>query len=213
MLNGRGQPDESYIRRQLTLEMLRRTRLHCSDKLWVIGIGTTAAKSPTLDCDSKVMLDDTLILLIRWMALLCKKVTYTLYCCPLMCCHEQMSHLDNLNFLDESSTPSHFIKGKYADESSIVFCLFIGTFACYYYFTKICCKCKVTLVFKKVSFSKVEPEVTSRQNEIFDLQYWLVKSKRYYHCNNYVFFKVCFCVDAWAWHHKHSHLKCLITEG
>ena len=33
----------------------------------------------------------------------------------------------------------------------------------------------------------------------------------YYRCNNYVFFKVCFCVFAWAWHHWHLHLKCLIT--
>ena len=33
----------------------------------------------------------------------------------------------------------------------------------------------------------------------------------YYRCNNYVFFKVWFCVFAWTWHHWHLHLKCLIT--
>ena len=33
----------------------------------------------------------------------------------------------------------------------------------------------------------------------------------YYRCNNYVARKVSFCVFAWAWHHWHLHLKCLIT--
>ena len=35
--------------------------------------------------------------------------------------------------------------------------------------------------------------------------------QNYYRCNNYVFFKVCFCLDVWTWCHKQSHLKCLIT--
>ena len=34
----------------------------------------------------------------------------------------------------------------------------------------------------------------------------------YYRCNNYMFFKAWFCEDAWAWHHKQSHLNCFITE-
>ena len=35
----------------------------------------------------------------------------------------------------------------------------------------------------------------------------------YYRCNNYVDSKVWLCVNAWAWHQRHSHLNCLITEG
>ena len=35
----------------------------------------------------------------------------------------------------------------------------------------------------------------------------------YYRCNNYVARKVWFCVGAWTWRHRHSHLNCLITQG
>ena len=30
------------------------------------------------------------------------------------------------------------------------------------------------------------------------LDFTLVLERYYYRCNNYMFFKVCFCVDAWA---------------
>ena len=35
----------------------------------------------------------------------------------------------------------------------------------------------------------------------------------YYRCNNYMDSKICFCVNTWAWRHKHSHLISLITQG
>ena len=35
----------------------------------------------------------------------------------------------------------------------------------------------------------------------------------YYCCNNHVESKFWFCVNAWAWHQRHSHINCLITEG
>ena len=35
----------------------------------------------------------------------------------------------------------------------------------------------------------------------------------YYRCNNYVARKVWFCVSAWTWRHRLSHLNCLITQG
>ena len=35
----------------------------------------------------------------------------------------------------------------------------------------------------------------------------------YYRCNNYVARKVCFCVSAWTWRHRHYQLIFLITQG
>ena len=35
----------------------------------------------------------------------------------------------------------------------------------------------------------------------------------YYRCNNYMARKDWFCVTAWTWRHRHSHLNCLITQG
>ena len=37
--------------------------------------------------------------------------------------------------------------------------------------------------------------------------------KTYYRCNNYVARKVWFCVSAWTWRHRHSHLNGLVTQG
>ena len=35
----------------------------------------------------------------------------------------------------------------------------------------------------------------------------------YCRCNNYMARKVWFCVSAWTWCHRHSHLNCLTTQG
>ena len=40
-----------------------------------------------------------------------------------------------------------------------------------------------------------------------------VPARDYYRCNNYVSRKVWFCVSAWTWNHRHSHLNCLTTRG
>ena len=43
--------------------------------------------------------------------------------------------------------------------------------------------------------------------------YWTLVNFSYYRCNNYVARKVWFCVSAWTWRHRHSHLNCLTTQG
>ena len=41
----------------------------------------------------------------------------------------------------------------------------------------------------------------------------LTSSERYHRCHNYMARKVWFCVTAWTWCHRHSHLNCLTTQG